>query len=140
MTAGADAVVVVGYPGLTGMASLVRTTHALRDHGVSADRMLVAVNRAPRGQRARAELSRTFADLSARDGSTALAAPIFFPDRRGLDQLVQDGGRLPSNLATTVTKAVESVIDHSPGTVDETEPERIAPGSLGTWVGEAAAG
>ncbi len=140
VTANADAVVVIGCPGLTGMASLVRTTHALRDQGVSADRLLVAVNRAPRSQRARAELSRAFAELSGQDGSTALAAPIFLPDRRGLDQLVQDGGRLPSNLATTVTKAVEAVIDHSAERVGEAVPERIEPGSLGTWIGGAAAG
>ena len=140
VTTAADALVLVGTSGLTGIAALVRAAHALRDHGVAPDRILVVFNRAPRSHRARAELARTLADLSNGTARDALTGPVFLPDRRGLDQLAQDGARLPSGLVDIVTHAVAAVLDRASSTVDSRLPEPIAPGSLGTWIGEAAAG
>ena len=66
----ADLVVVVGLPGLKGLHSLLGTTRDLLDHGVPGVQLLPVINRAPKGPRARAELTAAYGELldHRRDG------------------------------------------------------------------------
>ena len=129
--AAADLVFVVGVPGMKGLSSLVRVVNELVHFGVGAKRIVPVVNRAPRSPRARAELARALAGLVA----SPLAAPVFLPDRR-VDELLRDGGRLPPVLTGPLASAADGVtarpVRRGASTV-AVEPERIVPGSLGTW-------
>jgi hypothetical protein len=104
--AGASVVVVVGRPGLLGVHRLLEVVGAALSLGVSPDRIVTAVNRAPRGARARAEITRALADL----GGAGLASPMFLPERHRLDDLIADGHRLPAGLVGPVTAAVTSFL------------------------------
>ncbi|MBX3285676.1 MAG: hypothetical protein KF703_10060, partial [Actinobacteria bacterium] len=130
----ADVVAVVARPTLTGLHGLVDTMHGLGDHGVDGSRVLVVLNRAPRSPRARAELTRTLADLAHRDGRPPHAGTVFVVERRGLDLIHHDQARIPTTLADTVGRAVEQLLRRN-------EPRRpdpadaggvpVLPGSLG---------
>ncbi|MBV9951959.1 MAG: hypothetical protein JO291_08410 [Acidimicrobiia bacterium] len=136
-----DIVVVVGLPGLKGLHGLVRVVDDLRAHGVEPARILPVVNRAGRNQRTRAEIRRTFAELtSSGDSTRPVEGPIFVPERRGLDELHRDGGRLPSAIAAPVVGAVHALLARAEARPDAgaSEPARIAPGSLGSWFDEEA--
>ena len=134
----AAAVVVVGAPGTKGVHSLVRAVDGLLELGVPGGRLVPVVNRAPRGPRQRAEVSRTVGSLVAglRRGG-AVPSPVFVPERRRLDDVIRDGGRLPSSVCAPVGVAVASIIDRVPATGDEppveVEPVAVEPGSLGSW-------
>lgn len=133
LTGRADAVVAVGGPGTKGLHALVRTVNGLREHGVAPERILAVINQSPKAQRARAELSRAFADLSgARSGLHAVVGPIYVPETRGLDEIFRDGARLPRGIVDPITGAVSSVLSRAPAPVDSA-PQPIAPGSLGVW-------
>jgi MinD-like ATPase involved in chromosome partitioning or flagellar assembly len=136
-----DVVVVVGLPGLKGLHGLTRVVDDLRAHGVEPERILPVVNRAGRNQRTRAEVRRTFAELTAtRDGGQPVDGPIFLPERRGLDDLHRDGARMPSAIAAPVVGAVHALLDRAGARTDTGAgaPERVAPGSLGSWFDEEA--
>jgi hypothetical protein len=144
--AAADAVVLVGLPGPKGLHRLVRLATAVVEHGVAPSDVLPVMNRAPRGPRARAELTRAFADLTAplTGKRTPFAPLLHVGDRRHLDELVHDAARLPTQLATTLAGAVTVVLDNnglvaSTSTEPPTEPPapvRVAPGSLGAILDE----
>lgn len=132
----ADVVVAVGSAGATGLHGLVRTVGHLRDHGVAPERVVAVVNRSPRTPRARAELTRSFAELSRRaPAEPAALGPVHLPDRRGLDDLVRDGARLPRSLtdpvALAVARALRDLDRADPATGPAPVP--VAPGSLGAW-------
>ena len=55
--AAADVVVVTGAAGPRGIHRVVRVVTALLEHGVEGSRILPVVNKAPRGQRIRAEIT-----------------------------------------------------------------------------------
>ncbi|HVF73952.1 MAG TPA: hypothetical protein VM938_02790 [Acidimicrobiales bacterium] len=130
----ADAVVVVTYPGMKGLHSLLRVLADLRAFGVPAERLVPVVNRAPRSRRARAEVAAAFGSLV---GPTALAAPLFLPERN-VDDALRDGVRLPPALVAPLVGAVEVLGSR---TVFPREPERVATGSLAAWsFDEEAAG
>jgi hypothetical protein len=136
-TTQADVVFAVGSPGLKGVHSLVRVIGDLMAAGVDGGRIVVVVNRAPRGQRPRAEVARAIADLTParRKG---LAAPVFLPERN-IDGALRDGTRLPAVLVAPLTAAFEEVasrFDH-PSRL-EAEPVAVSPGSLGHWHDEQA--
>ncbi len=141
ITARADAVVVVGTPGVKGLHSLVRVVNELRDHSVEPQRILAVVNQAGRNQRARSELTRSFADLTgAGRGTAPVVGPVFLPERRGLDELHRDGARLPSQLTGPLRGAVRAVLDRAPEAVTTaSEPVAVVPGSLGSWADQEAA-
>ncbi len=141
ITARADAVVVVGVPGVKGLHSLVRVVNELRDHSIEPQRILAVVNQAGRNQRARSELTRSFADLTgAGHTSAAVVGPVFLPERRGLDELHRDGARFPSQLAAPLLGAVRAVLERAPQVEAATpEPVAIVPGSLGSWADQEAA-
>ncbi len=134
----ADVVVVVGLPGPKGLHRLVRLVQAVVALAVEPGRVLPVLNRAPRSPRARAELARAFADLTA--PLTAGRGPIgpLLPigDRRHLDELALDGARLPSAFVQPVTDPVRVLLDRAPPEQPSREPARVRPGSLGAYAEE----
>lgn len=139
----ADVVLVVGRYGIAGLAGQVRVLAALVDHGVDARRLAPVISHAPRSPRARAELTRALAELSgALVPRTALASPIYLPERRRLDDAVRDATRLPQALVSPLVGAVGAALDrcaeHVPAP-SVTEPVAVAPGSLGWWADQEAA-
>jgi len=132
----AEAVAIVGVPGVKGLHALVRAVNEFREHGVEPDKILAVVNLASRNQRAKAELSRSFAELA---GTPPVIGPIFVGERRGLDEIHRDGARLPSSLTGPLTGAVRAVLQRAPTTGTTAEPVAVPPGSLGTWADHEAA-
>lgn len=133
----ADAVVVIGVPGMKGLHGLVRTVNEFRGYGVDPQRILAVINQSTRNQRARSELSRTFAELI---GTPPVVGPIFTGERRGLDELHRDGARMPTSFSGPLAGAVRSVLDRAPGhDALAAEPVAVAPGSLGSWTDQTAA-
>jgi MinD-like ATPase involved in chromosome partitioning or flagellar assembly len=136
----ADLVVVVGEPSMKGLFALVRTINELVGFGVRADRVLPVVNRAPRGPRARAELTRGVNELvSASLGSvaTGLVSPLYLTDR-SVDEALRDGVALPSTMARTLARGVSAVIDRAAPreAPDPRAPQPIVPGSLSAFTAQ----
>lgn len=141
----AAAVVVVGVPGMKGVHALVRTILDLLDLGVPTRRIVPVVTQAPRSPRERAELTGTLGALArASLGSTgaALAAPVFLP-RRKVDTALRDGVAvprpLPGLLAGAVTHVLDTVGDLRGDRGADTQPARIAPGSLSMFTSSESA-
>ena len=141
-TAHADVVVVVGLPGPKGLHRMVRIVGALVEHEVEPERIIPVVNRAPRNPRGRAEVTSAYAQLVQPlvVGRHSVAGPIFLPERRKLEDLVGDGGRLPAALTGPLAGAVTAVFDRPTsgpaaaapsGAVSQ--PVAVVPGSLGSW-------
>lgn len=138
-TAAADVVFAVGVPGVKGVHSLVRLIGDLMATGVEGGRIVAVVNRAPRNQRARAELSRAIAALTP-SRRTGLAAPVFLPERPP-DDALRDGSRLHSSLGAPLARAFEAVVARSTAIARVgAEPQLVAPGTLGHCTEEADAG
>jgi MinD-like ATPase involved in chromosome partitioning or flagellar assembly len=133
----ADAVVVVGRPGMKGLHSLLRVARDVIEHGVEPDRVVPLVNMAPRSPRARAEVTRAFAALLGPVGEQ-VPSPAFVGERRRLDELLRDGSRLPEQLCASLSRPISGVLDRvdrpRPGAA---EPVAVAPGTLGSWTEEA---
>lgn len=138
----ADAVIVVGTPGVKGLHALVRSVNALREHGVSPKRILAVINRSSRTAKGRAELTRSFADLSgARVDGVAVVGPVHLPDRRGLDEVLRDGARLPATTTEPLGGAVRALLTRDVAPVAAgPAPVPVVPGSLGSWSEEGVAG
>lgn len=136
----ADLVMAVGSPGLHGLHGLLRVTRDLRDHGVSDHRILPVVNRAPRGPRARAEITRAFGELLRTSiGHNGVPSPLFLSERRGIEEALRDGARLPDGWLAPITAPAITLLasceetpllHHQP--IDP-EPVLVVPGSLGAW-------
>lgn len=135
----ADVVIVVGQSGTKGLHSLVRTIDELVAFGVEPTRLVPVLNHAPRSPRARAELARAFGDLGAATLGVELASPVPLPTLRRLESSLRDVTRLPSALAAPLARAVGAVGERQlvPPTM---APRPIAPGSLGTFTSDRAAG
>ena len=134
----ADLVLVVGLPGLKGIHSHLRVTRSVLAHGVPASRLLPVINRSPKGPRARAELTRTFASLLGSDG-VGVTTPLHVPERRHLDEVHRDGVRFPESWLAPVVTSVQAVLDRADDLDDEPAPvelEPVRPGSLGAWTGD----
>jgi MinD-like ATPase involved in chromosome partitioning or flagellar assembly len=132
----ATVVVAVGAPGLKGVHSLAGLIRSLTRAGVSGDRVVAVINRAPRNPRARAESGRALAALLESAGvGTALASPAFVPERK-LEEVLRDGTPLPGAVVDPIVRAVTRVAERRADAAPaSTEPSRIAPGSLGSWPG-----
>lgn len=134
----ADLVMVVGQPGMVGLHGLLRVTRAVLDHGVPADRIVPVLNRAPRSPRARAEHTKAFGDLlRGAVGECGVPSPVHLGERRHLEQVVRDGGRLPDSWLEPICSPVRALLDIgsiSPSSPPaDPEPVLVAPGSLGAW-------
>jgi hypothetical protein len=148
----ADAVLVVGGPGMKGIHSLARVVGDVLGVGVPGHRVVPVINRAPRSRRSRAEL---VAALAALLGSSAartaneshgvtddggpdveragMASAIFLPERR-IEDCLRDGVSLPSPLTAPLTGAVRAVLTRNGERARSfTGPEAVVPGSLGHW-------
>ena len=131
VTSRADAVVVVGDPGMKGLYAMVRVLGDLVAHGVEPRRLVPVLNRAPRRPRQRAELARTLADLVLTDaGAGDLSGPVFVPDR-AVDEALRDGVPLPKPVVAPVAGAVAAALDRAPAKVPEAALVPVAVGSLG---------
>lgn len=136
----ADAVFVVGHPTMKGIHGLVRVIGDLLDHQIDPERIVPVVNLAPKAGRPRADLAKAVALLvQGREGSERLSSPIFLPERP-IDEALRDGVRLPANITSPLAAAFYAVLDRTCRPESATEPQRIAPGSLGHWTADAAAG
>jgi MinD-like ATPase involved in chromosome partitioning or flagellar assembly len=133
----ADVVVVVGTPGPKGAHSSLRVLRDCLDAGVDPHRIVLVVNRTPRGRAARTEVARAVHELLATSHpGRDLLGPVFLPERRHVDDALRDAVPLPAAVVEPVTAAVQhrldSVSDRA-GTPGDEEPQRVEPGSLGTW-------
>lgn len=135
----ADVVFAVGLPGMKGIHSLVRVLNELRTIGVAPGAVVPVVNRAPKGGRARSEMTATVSALSLAGGSS-FAPPVFLPERR-VEEPMHDGLRLPSALAAPLAGAFAAMLRRggsAAGTAEDGQPQRVRPGSLGSWSGGEA--
>jgi hypothetical protein len=128
---------VVGQPGLKGVHSLAVLIRQVAGAGVPPERIVPVLNRAPRHPRTRAESARALAAVLAAGGLTpALASPVHVPERR-FEDVLRDGTALPGAIVDPVTRAVRVVADRlADAAPPEHGPERIVPGTLGTWAEE----
>lgn len=142
VSSAADVVFAVGLPGMKGVHSLVRVLGELLDHDVPAERIVPVVNRAPKGGRARAELTSAVALLlGGRPAAAHLSSPIFLPERR-VDEALRDGVRLHPSLTAPLAGAFNAVVDGVavPRRRDTTgAPELVQPGALGRWASDGSA-
>lgn len=138
----ADAVLVVGAPGVKGLHGLIRDVNALRAHGVSPERMLAVVNRTARTAKGRAELTRSFAELSgARTNAVGVVGPVHVAERKGFDEVLRDSARLPQSMTTPLASAVGSLLDRARAQeATGPLPVAIVPGELGSWAEEDLVG
>jgi MinD-like ATPase involved in chromosome partitioning or flagellar assembly len=132
----ADAVVIVGRPGMKGLHSLLRVTRDVVDHGVEPDRVVPLVNMAPRGPRARADVTRTFGALIG-PSDEQVPSPVFVGERRRLDDLLRDGARIPEQMCASLARPVSGLLDRvEPPDDPASDPVAVVPGSLGSWAEE----
>lgn len=133
----ADLVLLVATATVTGVHGLVDGLQTLREFGLEGQRTLVVVNRGPRSGRAKAELTRTIADLVGGAGPGApYVGPVFVPDRRDIDLIHRDRARFPTAVTGPAGRAVETLLARNPPrSWDEPdlEPVPVRPGSLGSW-------
>src|SRR5690606_38956902 len=102
------------------------------------ERVVPVINRAGRSPRARAEMARAYRDLLGADAHPALGAPLFVPNRRGLDDLIATAAPLPDALTRPLGTAVAALLDRLPRVARATpQPERVAAGSLGSWTAQS---
>lgn len=132
----ADVVFAVGLPGMKGVHSLVRVLNELRGVGVTPERVVPVINRAPKGGRPRSEVTATIAALTEAGGAggAPFAPPVFLPDRR-VEEPLLDGIRLSSTLAQPLRGAFAAIADHvaAPAMGAASELQLVRPGSLGAW-------
>jgi hypothetical protein len=131
----ADAVVLVGAPGIVGVHRLARLVRAVVATGVPSGRVLPVINRGPRGSRHRSEIA---AALAALTGPTCdeMSSPITIAERRRLDELIRGGSRWPDAPARILQRAVQAVLDRpglAAGSPSSITPHRITPGTLGHY-------
>ncbi len=128
----ADVVFAVGLGSMKGIHALDRVLGDLLDHGVSPERVVTVINRAPKNPRIRAGISSALSQLVHGRTPVPLMTPIYLPERR-VDEALRDGVRLPPALTSPLAGAFRAVIgrmaEPPPGPV----PQPIQPGSLGHW-------
>jgi hypothetical protein len=130
----ATVMLVVGSPGLKGVHTLAGLIRQTAKAGVAPERIVPVINRSPRHPRARADSARALATLLEAGGlSPALASPVHVPDRK-LEEIMRDGTALPAAVVDPMTRAVRLLADRlADSAPPDAGPERILPGSLGSW-------
>ena len=134
----ADCILVTGTAGTKGIHSLTRVLREFLSIGVTADRLVPVVTRAPRSPRSRAEIDTALHELiGAATGLEQPPCPIFVPERRDVETSIRDATRLPQPmglpLATTVVERL-AALDRR--TATRIAAAAVVPGTLGTWTGE----
>jgi len=131
----ADVVLAVGTPTLVGVHGLVRTIDSLVELGVATQKIQPVFNRAPRQQRARADLARALSELVNADDRLTLSTPIHLPERRHLDDAHRNGTAIPTALSEPLLGAVMAALQQSAPIARHArpsqQPELVVPGSLG---------
>jgi hypothetical protein len=111
----------------------VQVVSELLSFGVPGERVLPVINRAPRSNRARAQLTTAMAELMPEWAGSGMPSPLFVPERR-IDDALRDGVRVPDSLAATVARAFTAVITRAdPDARRPDEPQLVVPGALGSW-------
>jgi hypothetical protein len=129
----ADLVAVVGRCDVVGVHKLAVLVRDLRRFGVAPERLMPVLNRAPRSPAARAEVTSAVIRLGFADDDLP-ASPIFVPERRRLDDVVSGSGAWPSGPSRDLASSVRAVLDRAAAApTGAPSPERIAPGSLGSF-------
>lgn len=134
----AGCLVAVGTPGVKGAHSLVNTITRIIDNGFPADRILPVFNFAPRRVTERSELTGLLATLLGNENTEPIAPPIFVRPHRRLEELVHAGSRFPRRFASELGPAIDTIIERAEDRSATVEPQRITPGSLGSWPDEEA--
>jgi len=130
----ADLLLVCGTASLKGLRSVVDLCAEAVRHQVEPQRLLPVVNRAPRNPRARAEITAALRELG---GPSTMAAPLFVPERRGLEAIHRESAMLPAALVTAISRSVTRALgSFGAPPMDGSEPVAVRPGELG----EALAG
>ncbi|MDQ6927334.1 MAG: hypothetical protein M3159_01570 [Actinomycetota bacterium] len=127
----ADVVLAVGHPTMKGLHALVRVLSAALDFGVPPSRLVPVVNGAPRSPRVRAGIVRTLAELAGNGMGTA--TPLFLPERKGVDDALRDGRRLPAAVGSPLAGCVRALLERNDAPLPVTAPERVRAGALGSW-------
>lgn len=131
--AGADAVFVVGTPGMKGLHALARVIAEVLAFGVPSARVVPVINRAPRAARQRSEITLAHTGLLPPWAGASMPTPIFLPERR-VDEALRDGVRLPDSLSAPLVGAYRAVVARAGAdVVRPNPPQLVRPGSLGAW-------
>ncbi len=136
--ADAEAVFVVGQPGMKGLHALTRVIADVLAFGVPGVRVVPVVTRAPRAARSRAELAQTLTQLLPAWAGAGMPSPVFLPERR-VDDAFRDGIRLPEALVAPLVGALRAVSRRAGD--EERRPDApllVTPGTLGRWTPELA--
>lgn len=130
----AEVVVVAIRPDLVGLHRGGQVVRDLVAFGVDPQRLACVVNRVGRSPRIRAEITSTFLHLAG-PAAAAMPSPTFVAHRRSLDDVVRSGGSWPTTTCRQLAATVEAVatIADMPAQPAEPVPERIAPGTLGSY-------
>ena len=133
----ADAVFVVGLPGMKGTHALTRVIADLVGFGVAGANIVAVVNRAPRGARSRSEITDAINELLPTWAQGGAPGPVFLPDRH-VDDALRDNVRLPDALAGPVLTALRSVTERAGRSTRPRPdaPQLVTPGALGRWTPE----
>ena len=138
---GADLVLAVGLPGITGVHAHLRVVRDLLELGVPPERIVPVVNRAPRSPRLRAELAGALTALlgAAEPGAVLASTPVFVPERRRVAEAFHDGLPPPAALVRPLVGAVRGLLERARHAAPARraagypEPVLVTPGSLGSW-------
>lgn len=124
----ATTVVVVGIPGVKGAHALIRTVNDLIALGVSSDRIVTVVNRAPKSPIARHELSLAIKKLSSTSAAGIELTTVFVADRKAVEASLRDGRPLPKGISRDIVHFVDKC--EVPVESEESAVTAITPGSL----------
>jgi MinD-like ATPase involved in chromosome partitioning or flagellar assembly len=102
---GAQAVVVVGTPGVRGVRGLLNLVDGVAALGVDPDRIIAVVNHAPRSAAARREVVRAVAHL----GPAGLRPPMTVRSRREMEAIHHTVDPLPRQLCQPLATAVYEI-------------------------------
>jgi hypothetical protein len=132
------AVFVVGAPGMKGTHSLAAVATSLVRFGVTASRIVVVVNRAPRGAARRGEVRRCLEELLPDGVVAAMPSPVFLPERH-VDDAFRDAVPLPESLVAPLLGACRGVVEEVAVPQKLPRPRLVRPGSVGRWAPELEA-
>jgi len=134
----AEAIMVVGLPGMKGLHSLIGVMTDLLDYGIPGARIVPVINRAPRGARWRAELAHTMAQLLPAFAGAGMGSPVFTPERR-VGEALRDGVALPDGLAAPLVGAYRAAVARARSEARRPDvPQAVRPGAVGAWTVDPA--